>query len=233
MGNSKTRRRKGRKTEPSTWGITAAVMAVVCVLGVFLPHRAIVLSSGALCALSAFAIIVAAKGKENPRIASWGLSFGLVGGLVSFMGFTFTVSAYSFYKEPFTPFWEICLALGLAVGVFVTAKWFWKGTGWGGRLGSMVLCTVLVFFLCCVSLCHLNYLLDFEPPTEKQAVIEEKQVHRNAKSLDSYEFELTVDGESFDLEVRKREYRRYEVGDTYTFKEYKGAFGKPFYLAKE
>ena len=233
MGNNKTRRRKGRKTEPSTWGITAAVMAVVGLLWFFLPHRAIVLSSGALYALSALAIIVAIKGKENPRIASWGLSFGLVGGLVSFMGFTFTVSAYSFYKEPFTPFWEICLALGLAVGVFVTVKWVWKGTGWGGRLGSLVLCTVLVFFLCCVSLCHLNYLLDFEPPAERQAVVVEKQVHRNAKSLDSYEFELTVDGESFDLEVRKREYKRYEVGDTYTFKEYKGAFGKPFYLAKE
>ena len=96
MGNSKTRRRKGRKTEPSTWGITAAVMAVVGLLWFFLPHRAIVLLSGALCALSALAIIVAIKGKENPRIASWGLSFGLVGGLVSFMGFTFTVSAYSF-----------------------------------------------------------------------------------------------------------------------------------------
>ena len=233
MGNNKTRRRKGRKTEPSTWGFTAAVMAVVCVLGFFLPHRAIVLSSGALCALSALAIIVAAKGKENPRIASWGLSFGLVGGLVSFMGFTFTVSAYSFYKEPFAPFWEICLALGLAVGIFVTVKWVWKGTGWGGRIGSMVLCTVLVFFLCCISLCHLNYLLDFQPPAEIHAVIEEKDITRHRKGPDSYKFELTVDGESFDLEVGKREYKRYEVGDTYTFKEYKGAFGKPFYIAEE
>ena len=43
------------------------------------------------------------------------------------------------------------------------------------------------------------------------------------------EFVQTVDGESFDLEVGKREYKRYEVGDTYTFKEYTGAFGKPFY----
>lgn len=229
MGNNKTRRRKGRKTEPSTWGITAAVMAVVCVLGFFLPHRAIVLSSGALCALSALAIIVAAKGKENPRIASWGLSFGLIGGLVSFMGLGFTVSAYSFYREPFLPFWKPSLILGLAVGIFVTVKWVWKGTGWGGRIGSMVVCVAIVFLVSCIPLCHLNYLLDFEPPTEKQAVIEEKHVHRNAKSLDSYEFELTVDGESFDLEVGKREYKRYEVGDTYTFKEYKGAFGKPFY----
>ena len=231
MGNNKTRRRKGRKTEPSTWGITAAVMAVVCVLGFFLPHRAIVLSSGGLCALSALAIVVAIKGKENPRILSWGLSFGLVGGLVSFMGFTFTVSAYSFYKEPFAPFWEISLVLGLAVSIFVTVKWVWKGTGWGGRIGSMVVCAAIVFLVSCIPLCHLNYLLDFEPPAERQAVIEEKQVHRNAKSPDSYEFELTVGGESFDLKVGRREYDRYEVGDTYTFKAYKGAFGKPFCVA--
>ena len=64
---------------------------------------------------------------------------------------------------------------------------------------------------------------------ERQAVIEDKHVHRNAKSTDTYEFEMTVDGESFDLNVGEREYKRYEVGDTYTFKEYKGAFGKPFY----
>ena len=52
---------------------------------------------------------------------------------------------------------------------------------------------------------------------------------RHRKSPDSYEFEMTVDGKTFDLEVGRREYKKYEVGDTYTFKEYKGAFGKPFY----
>ena len=222
----------GRKADLSTWGFTAAVMAVVCVLGFFLPHRAIVLLSGGLGILSVVAVAAAFKWRET-RIASWGLSFGLVGGLVSFMGFTFTVSAYSFYKEPFTPFWEICLVLGLAVGVFVTVKWVWKGTGWGGRIGSLVFCTVLAFMLSWMTLCHLNYLLDFEPPAERQAVIEEKQVHRNAKSADTYEFEMTVDGEPFELRVRRREYNEYDVGDTYTFKAYKGAFGKPFCMAED
>ena len=233
MEKKKTIRSKGRKTEPSTWGITAAVMAVACVVGIFLPHRAIVLLSGGLCALSVCAVVVAFKGKEkeNSRLVSWGLSFAVTGGLVSFMGLGFTVSAYSFYKEPFIPFWEICLVLGLAVGVFVTVKWVWKGTGWGGRIGSMVLCTVLVFLLSWMTLCHLNYLLDFEPPAERQAVIMEKQVHRNAKSADTYEFEMTVDGESFELRVKCREYNKYEVGDTYTFKAYRGALDKPFYMA--
>ncbi len=232
MEKKKTIRRKGRKPELSTWAITVAVMAAVCVPWFFLPHRAIVLLSGGLGILSVVAVVAAFKWRKT-RIATWGLSFGFVCMLVSFVGLGFTVSAYSFYKESFLPFWKPSLILGLAVGIFVTVKWVWKGTGWGGRIGSMVVCAAIVFLVSCIPLCHLNYLLDFEPPTEKQAVIEEKQVHRNAKSLDSYEFELTVDGESFDLEVGKREYKRYEVGDTYTFKEYKGAFGKPFYVAEE
>ena len=143
------------------------------------------------------------------------------------------MSAYSFYKEPFIPFWEISLAIGLAVSIFVTVKWVWKGAGWGGRIGSIALGTVLVFFLCWISLCHLNYLLDFQPPAQKQAVIEEKDIIRHRKSPDSYEFQMTLDGETFDLEVGGREYNRYEVGDTYTFKEYGGAFGKPFYMAED
>ena len=235
MAKMKTKRSKGRKTEPATWGITAAVMVVACVVGSFLPHRAIVLLSGALCALSVFAVVVAIKGKEaeNSRLVSWGVSFGVIGGLVSFMGLSSTVSAYSFYKEPFIPFWEICLALGLAVSIFVTVKWVWKGTGWGGRIGSIALCTFLAYFLIWLPLCHLNYLLDFQPPTEIHAVIEEKDINRHSKGLDSYEFEMTVNGEFVALEVDWLEYQRYEVGDTYTFYEYKGAFGEPFYIAED
>lgn len=229
MGNNKTRRRKGRKTEPFVWGFTAAVMAVACLAGFFLPHRAIVLLSGGLGILSVVAVVAAFKWRET-RIAVWGVAFVFVGILLSFMGLGFTVSAYSFYKEPFLPFWKPSLILGLAVGIFVTVKWVWKGTGWGGRIGSMVVCAAMAFLAFWIPLCHLNYLLDFQPPAEIHAVIEEKDITRHRKGPDSYKFELTVDGESFDLEVGKREYKRYEVGDTYTFKEYKGAFGKPFYV---
>ena len=225
-------RKQGRKDDLLTWGVAIAVMAAVFVLGTVLPHRVIVLLSGALLLLSVVAIVVAIKWREK-KIAVWGVSFGCVGGLVSFMGLGFTVSAYSFYEEPLIPFWEISLAVGLLVSIFVTVKWLWKGTGWGGRLGAIALGTILTFFLCWIPLCHLNYLLDFQPPVEEQAVIVEKDVHRNTKSPNHYEFELTVDGETFDLKVGRREYDRYEEGDTYTFKSYKGAFGKPFCIAED
>lgn len=225
-------RRLRSKADPSDWVIAIAVMAVACVLGIILPHRVTVLLSAVLCALSVFAIVAAFKGKET-RLASWGVSFGVSGGLVSLMGFVYTANSYSFYKEPFLPFWEVSLILGLAVGIFVTVKWIWKYTGAGGRIGSMALITFVAFFLCWIPICHLNYLLDFAPPAEKQAVIEEKEVTRHYKSADTYAFEMTVDGETFDLEVDWAEYQRYEVGDIYTFKAYKGAFGKPFYMAED
>ena len=144
MAKKKNTRYRGHKAEPSTWVITVAFMVLACVLGIFLPHRIAVLLSAALCALSVFAIVAAIKGKENSWIFSWGVPFGFVGGLASFIGFAYTVSAYSFYKEPFIPFWEISLALGLAVSIFVTLKWVWKGAGWGGRIGSIALGTLIV-----------------------------------------------------------------------------------------
>lgn len=224
-------RKTGRRDNLLTWGVAIAVMAAVFALETILSHRMTVLLSGGLGILSVVAVVAAFKWRET-RIAAWGVAFGFVGILLSFMGLGFTVSAYFFYEESFVPFWEICLAVGLLVSVFVTVKWVWKGTGWVGRIGSLALCTCMVFLFCWIPLCHLNYLLDPQP-TEIHAVIEEKEKVRHRKSPDSYEFEMTVDGETFDLEVGRREYDRYEVGDTYTFYEYKGAFGKPFYIAEE
>ncbi len=228
---------KGRRFEPSTWIVTAVGMMVAWVIGMLLPHRLTVLLCMVGCVASIVALIIsfrpARKGKETLHFPSWVGTFGVIGGLMSFMGFAVTVGAYSFYKEAFMPFWEISLVLGLAVGVFVTVKWVWKSTGVGGRIGSIALCTILVSFLSCISLCHLNFLLDFQPPVAKQAVIEKKDEDHHRKSPNTYSFKMTVDGENFYLDVDGMEYLKYEVGDTYTFEEYKGAFGKPFYMAED
>ena len=152
-----------------------AGLVLFLVLGKILPHRVTVLTCmvGGIAAVVALilTICLSRKGKELLRVPSWVAGFAVICGFLSFVGFAVSVRAYSFYKEPFIPCWEICLALGLAVGVFVT-KWVWKGTGWGGRIGSMLVGMVLAFILCWIPLCHLNYLLDFEPPVERQAVIE-------------------------------------------------------------
>lgn len=203
-------------------------MAVCWVIDLFLPFRWVVVLSVVGC-VGALALIIAGMvGKKNKAFI-WCMPFLLGVCMMSFIGFMDKGLSYTFPQEPFVPFWEISLILGVALGAFVTVKIIWKQSGIGGRIGSFALVTLISALFIMVTVCHLNYLLDFQSPTEIRAVIEDKEITHHRKSPDSYEFELTVDGESFDLEVGKREYKRYEVGDTYTFKEYKGAFGKPFY----
>lgn len=139
--------------------------------------------------------------------------------------------AYAFIDVAFLPFWEIGLILGLFTGCFVMIKWCWKGSRWFGRIGGILGITLVTAILVIVFASHLNFLLDFHEPVACAARIEEKEVDRHRKSPDTYSFEVTVDGETFDLVVGLIEYEQYEVGDIYTFEKYRGAFGKSFYIS--
>lgn len=210
------------------WIFAAVTMLAVWVVGVLLPLRLAVLLSLLGIAASIVGIVISARaikaGRRDPLFPIW-LGAGL-GSLFRFFGMS---NAYTFFNEPFYPFWKLALILGLAVGVLVTVKWAWKNTGFWLRLGSILATSFLAFFLVLIMICHLNLLLDFTPPAERQMVIMNKNEQDNGRSSDTYYFEFSVDGEPFELEVGLVEYLLYEEGDTYTFKEYKGAFGKPFY----
>ena len=210
------------------WIFAAVTMLAVWVVGVLLPLRLAVLLSLLGIAASFVGIVISARalkaGRRDPLFPIW-LGVGL-GSLFRFFGMS---NAYTFFNEPFYPFWKLALILGLAVGVFVTVKWAWKHTGFWLRLGSIFATSLVAFFLVLTKICHLNLLLDFTPPAERQAVIVNKNEHDNGRSSDTFYFEFIVDGEPFELEVGLVEYFLYDEGDTYTFKEYKGAFGKPFY----
>ena len=210
------------------WIFAAVTMLAVWVVGVLLPLRLAVLLSLLCIAASIVGLVISARaikaGRRDPLFSIW-LGAGL-GSLFRFFGMS---NAYTFFNEPFYPFWKLALILGLAVGVLVTVKWAWKNTGFWLRLGSILATSFLAFFLVLIMICHLNLLLDFTPPIERQMVIMDKNEQDNGRSSDTYYFEFWVDGKPFELEVGLVEYLLYEEGDTYTFKEYKGAFGKPFY----
>ena len=210
------------------WIVAAVTMLAVWVVGVLLPLRWAVLLSILGIAASIVGLVISARaikaGRRDPLFPIW-LGVGL-GSLFRFFGMS---NAYTYYEEPFYPFWKLALILGLAVGVLVTVKWAWKNTGFWLRLGSILATSFLAFFLVLTMICHLNLLLDFTPPAERQAVIVNKNEHDNGRSSDTYYFEFSVDGEPFELEVGLVEYLLYDEGDTYTLKEYKGAFGNPFY----
>ena len=79
---------------------------------------------------------------------------------------------------------------------------------------------------------NLNYMLDQDPPAEYTAIIEEKDINWHRRGPEDYYFEVTADGQSFDLNVGEWTYEKYKVGDEYSFQKYGGAFGVPFYVAE-
>jgi hypothetical protein len=90
-----------------------------------------------------------------------------------------------------------------------------------------------MFFLAIEAyICNVNYVLGSSEPIEVQAIIEEKDHEYHTKGPDDYEFKLTVDGESFWLDVDVIEYEDYEIGDVYKFRQYSGAFGVRFYVSE-
>ena len=128
-----------------------------------------------------------------------------------------------------TAFWPVALMLALVAGVAVVKKFFWNSS-MGMRVFFLLFWGVASYVVVSVCAANLNYVLDLEAPSVCVAEIEEKDHTESSKGRDSYEFQVTVDGKTFDLEVSAITYRAHEVGDDYSFLRYEGAFGVPFYL---
>ena len=211
------------------WITAAVTMVTVWVVSILLPLRLVVLLSLLGMAVSIVGLVISGRfikaGEKAPLFPIW------LGGLLSSLSrFISMGNAYTFFKESFYPFWKLSLILGFAIGVFVTVKWVWKHTSFWLRLGSILALSLVAFFLTLILICHLNLVLDFAPPAEHKMIIADKNEQYNRESSNTYFFEFSVGGETIELEVGWIEYVMHDVGDIYTFKEYKGAFGKPFYV---
>jgi hypothetical protein len=151
--------------------------------------------------------------------------------IASFLGTLYEAFSYSFPDHEFLPFWYISLPVGIVIAIFFL-RWIWGNSKVWTSLLSFVIIAALAFFVIEAYLCHFNYILDTHEPTEVQAIIEEKDHDRNRKGPDDYSFKLTLDGESFWLDVSVMEYEDYEIGDVYEFRQYSGAFGARFYVSE-
>jgi hypothetical protein len=151
--------------------------------------------------------------------------------IASFLGTLYEAFSYSFPDHEFLPFWYISLPVGIVIAIFFL-RWIWGNSKVWTSLLSFVIIAALAFFVIEAYLCHFNYILDTHEPTEVQAIIEEKDHDRNRKGPDDYSFKLTLDGESFWLDVSVMEYEDYEIGDVYQFRQHSGAFGVRFYVSE-
>ncbi len=206
--------------------LTTVTLLLTSFAPCFLPSRIVMLvyllSFVVLLLSLAFCYVTEKKVKMNGM--SWFMQL-----IYLYFVLVFSISNYS---ASFS-FWKFSLVFGIAVGAVATAKWFWKKSRFWVRVGYFVLISFLAFFLVLAYSVHLNYVLDFDEPQEHVLVIAGKDIDRHRKGPNTYQFEFTVDGNDFELEVHRTEYNAYAVGDTYRVLQYGGAFNQSFYISGE
>lgn len=232
-----------KKVKKRSW-LSALLAFVIFLLleslALLIPHRILLTAKFLLLAASVAVGLLAPKPREpkkrkhkqNPRFGIFhNICFTAGAGLL--LSLVFDEGDYS-YSQAF-PFWGVALVVSLLLIVaalfLLPKKIFETKSGIGWVLLGVLLVGFLLWFVVNSFIMHFNYLLDLTPPTEYTAIIEQKEHHNRLKSPDSYEFEVTANGQTFDLEVELRIYDNYEVGDTFTFYHYEGAFGKAFFLS--
>ena len=208
-----------------------AMFAVLLVLRNLVPHRVFVW--GCLLVPPLLIVgIVCLKKRTKKKMA------GMIGMLSSIACCCFLLSIYegthySFVDAPFFVFWPISVTLGVITTAFLVflcrralkeLKWVW-----GIVLGLFACFVFTVFFDMYMQ--HFNYLLDASEPQACVSVIKDKDMDLRKKSPDSYQLLVAIEGEELWLEVPRRDYRVCEVGDTYIFSYYNGAFGKAFCMS--
>ncbi|MBE6629498.1 MAG: hypothetical protein E7624_01450 [Ruminococcaceae bacterium] len=138
---------------------------------------------------------------------------------------------YEFLSGKSLPFWLPCL-IGAVVVAAIAVIWgrLAKVGIWSGIPLAMIF-GVFAFGLLSGMAANMNYVYDTAEPVRYESVIYVKDRDMNHKSPDRYTFDLIVDGKKITLDVSREAYERYEVGDTFSFFKYQGAFQEPFYLA--
>lgn len=231
----KDSKKKGKNEQKEETGIES-VFVYIC-FGFFLALNYLLelrtflwlamILSAALVIIKVFICFSDEKEKYNKISLTLSGSWIMLFLVVAFPAF----SHYTYTSGAFMPFLGISLVIGIIVGIVY-------GFFHRDRINSthwifMFLVSLIVFFVVNIYISHFNYILDTNEPERCIAVIEDKEHRRNRKSADSYEFQLTVDGETFDLDVPFSEYDKYEIGDTYVFTKYQGAFNEPFFIAED
>ena len=141
-----------------------------------------------------------------------------------------TWERYAFAEIALFPLWYVALPLGLLCGWLFVAKLMVKGLSVGKRIGAFLIISALCFFAAGATLAHLNHWFDSSQPKQFVVVIEDKESHRSKHSR-SYEFTVTAQGDTFDIEVPGKHYKAFDVGDHYVIEYREGAFGEPYYIA--
>ncbi len=141
-----------------------------------------------------------------------------------------TFQRYAFAETDLFALWYVALGMGILGGALFAIKVVAPEHGKGKRIGVFVLISLLAFFAAGSVLAHLNHLFDTSEPVRYTVVIEDKE-YRSSRRSSHYEFTVTAQGDTFDIEVPHSHYSSFEVGDSYVIEYREGALGEPYYIA--
>ena len=225
---------KDMESRPLLWGVLP--LLVFAFFPLFLSHRVFVLVWILLCLFLIGCTLWPWIGCSKKKKREGRLHHALLLMLVDFfmLIYCFRLDRGSYLGNGALILLGIAAALGAIPAAFIVIKWLWKNRKAGARIGWFC-CFWLVSALSFLFLIlQLNYVLDFHTPETCTAVTEKKNFDGGGRrSIGHHEFQITVDGKVFDLEVSYAQYATHEVGDAYTFQYYKGAFGVPFYISED
>jgi len=196
----------------------------------FMPGRTVVLLDMAVMGVCIIRFCTVFFEKNNVKVGADIFAWMLII-FEMFLMFLYRLNCFVFFNDSFWTFVCISLVIGIGMSLFLCVKWIPKKYGFGKCVGYFVLFAVLIGAMTWSTTVHLNYALDFSQPKQYSEVIVDKEIDYNRRGPVDYEFKLTIDGEQEEIGVPKTEYYKYDIGDTYSFSKYKGAFGVPFYTS--
>lgn len=218
---------------------TANIIIALVVFSLFMCVRALVYPRLfawtciiALC-VSLISLVFIGKGQDNKEIIKNVVFYVGIFAIINLIGLS---SDYHFING--SPFWIISIVFGLIISGVVIYKVFGKHNyknDTNKNTGGMVVLFLVVALFACVGIrsviVNLNCVLDTKAPEKCEAVIKDKRQINRRKGTDSYEFKISVDGDTFYLDVPYSDFHKYDSGDIYRFTKYQGALDQSFYIA--
>ena len=155
----------------------------------------------------------------------------LFGACVVVFPFLIGTHRYRFVDGGLFPHWYVALGIGILAGVAFALKFFKKEHGIGTKIGAFLGITFVVFMVTGFALGHINHVFDTSEAVRYYVEIEDKDIDLNRRALDTYDFKVTVGGDTFRIDVPSSHYYALDVGDSYIIEYHEGALGAPYYIA--
>ena len=166
----------------------------------------------------------------EPREASPGAVVAILVTLIVTIISAGTFNRYTFVEAVLFPLWYVAIGVGIVGGGLFVLKFVGKEHGTAKRVGTFLLMSLLCFFAAGTMLAHVNHLFDQSEPVRYTVMIEDKEYRASGKRSHR-EFTVTARGDTFDIDVSRRHYKAFDVGDFFVIEYREGALGEPYYVA--